>query len=182
MTDRRDFLKYAASFCAIGAGALILPSQAGAASRLSSERRLKFLHLHTGETLNTTYWANGDYISEELNSINYLLRDFRSGDIEAIDKNLLDLLYLLQQNLGSAASYHIISAYRSPVTNALLRKRSKGVAKRSMHMQGKAIDIRLPGVQLKHLRQAALSLRAGGVGYYPKSDFVHVDTGRVRYW
>ena len=182
MTNRRDFIKYAASFCALGSSALLLPKRAAAATNLTSERKLEFLHLHTGETLNTTYWADGDYVAEELDNINYVLRDFRSGAIEPIDKNLLDLLYLLQQQVGKTAPYHIISAYRSPTTNAALRKRSKGVARRSMHLLGKAIDIRLPGVALNHLRQAALSLRLGGVGYYPKSDFVHVDTGRVRYW
>jgi uncharacterized protein YcbK (DUF882 family) len=99
-----------------------------------------------------------------------------------MDKNLLDLLYVLQQQVDKKGAYHIISGYRSPKTNAKLRQRSKGVAKRSLHMQGKAIDVRLPGVELKHLRQAALQLKAGGVGYYPKSNFVHIDTGRPRFW
>jgi uncharacterized protein YcbK (DUF882 family) len=187
MIDRRKFLRYTAGLftfgsSTLGATALLLPSRALASSASVSERKLKFLHLHTGETLNTTYWAEGHYIAEELNRISYVLRDFRSGDIKAMDKNLLDVLYLLQQRVAKSGPYHVISAYRSPKTNAALRRRSKGVAKHSMHLQGKAIDIRLPGIELTQLRRAALSLRAGGVGYYPKSNFIHVDTGRVRYW
>jgi uncharacterized protein YcbK (DUF882 family) len=92
------------------------------------------------------------------------------------------LLYTLQQQVEKPGTYQLISGYRSPATNAKLRNASSGVAKRSLHMRGKAVDIRLPGVELKHLRQAALSLRAGGVGYYPKSNFIHVDTGRPRFW
>ena len=180
--NRRNFIRYAAAFCALGTTSLLTPSRVLANTNLPQERQLKFLHLHTGETLNTTYWAEGDYIAEELANINYVLRDFRTDDIEPIDKNLLELLYLLQQQTGKAGAYHIISAYRSPKTNAALRLNSTGVAKRSMHMQGKAIDIRLPGIELKRLRQAALSLHAGGVGYYPKSNFIHVDTGRPRFW
>ena len=99
-----------------------------------------------------------------------------------MDQRLFDLLHLLQQQVGSKGSYHVISGYRSPKTNAMLNSKSNGVAKRSLHMQGRAIDIRLPGVELKHLRQAALNLKAGGVGYYPKSNFIHVDTGRTRFW
>ena len=99
-----------------------------------------------------------------------------------MDRRLYDLLYTLQQQVTSKSSYQVISGYRSPATNAKLNRNSSGVAKRSLHMQGKAIDIRLPGVELKHLRKAALSLKAGGVGYYPKSNFIHVDTGRPRFW
>lgn len=179
---RRDFLKLAISHCALGAAALSAPSLAVAKPKEPAERQLSFYHLHTGEKISTTYWAEGEYITQELESLNYLLRDHRTDEIQAMDKNLLDLLYVLQQQVDKSGAYHIISGYRSPKTNAKLRQRSNGVAKRSLHMQGKAIDVRLPGVQLKHLRQAALQLRAGGVGYYPKSDFVHLDTGRPRFW
>ena len=146
------------------------------------ERQLTFSHLHTGEKLRATYWADGEYIDSELQRVNYLMRDFRSDEVIDIDKKLLDVLFLLQQQTDSNSAYHIISAYRSPSTNARLRQRSKGVAKRSLHIEGKAIDIRLPGVELTHLRNAALQLNTGGVGYYPKPGFVHIDTGRPRFW
>jgi uncharacterized protein YcbK (DUF882 family) len=110
------------------------------------------------------------------------LRDHRTGEIEVIDRRLLNQLFILQHKIENHGSFHIISGYRSPKTNARLRKTGSGVAKRSLHMQGRAVDVRLPGVELKHLRQAALKLHAGGVGYYPKSNFVHLDTGRARFW
>jgi uncharacterized protein YcbK (DUF882 family) len=112
----------------------------------------------------------------------YILRDHRTGDVHDMDQGLLDLLYLLQTRVESRQTFQIISGYRSPKTNAMLSGKSKGVAKRSYHMQGKAIDIRLNGCDLKQLHKAALSLKAGGVGYYPSSDFIHVDVGRVRRW
>jgi uncharacterized protein YcbK (DUF882 family) len=110
------------------------------------------------------------------------LRDFRTGEVKEIDTDLLDLLFALHQKLESTVPYHIISGYRSPSTNSFLSMISKGVVKNSMHIYGKAIDIRLPGYQLKTLQRAAVELRKGGVGYYPSSDFVHVDVGRIRYW
>jgi uncharacterized protein YcbK (DUF882 family) len=146
------------------------------------ERTLSFTNLHTGEKLRATFWAEGDYIREELSAVNQVLRDHRSGDVHAMDPKLLDLLYLLQQSVAVRGAFHIISGYRSPATNKKLSAKSSGVAKKSLHMQGKAIDIRLPGCELKQLRDAALALQAGGVGYYPKSNFIHVDTGRVRRW
>lgn len=153
-----------------------------ARTTMPNERQLRFYHLHTGEQLHATYWAEGDYIRDELASINKLLRDHRSGEVEAIDPRLLDQLFLLQHHVTHKGVYHIISGYRSPRTNQALRKDGSGVAKRSLHMQGRAIDVRLPGVELQHLRLAALGLRAGGVGYYPDSNFIHLDTGRPRFW
>lgn len=177
MSNRRKFLKYTMGACTF------LFSPVNFANIVSpTERRLAFLNLHTGEKLSATYWAQGDYIPDELAAINKILRDHRNNEIAAIDSQLLDMLYVLQNHVEKVAPYHIISGYRSPQTNKLLRNKSTGVAKRSLHMQGKAVDIRLPGVELKHLQQAALSLRAGGVGYYPKSQFIHVDTGRPRFW
>jgi uncharacterized protein YcbK (DUF882 family) len=188
MLKRRDFLKSAVG---LTTAALCTPSLVLAKTKLLNqekqpkqlpERQLAFYNLHTGEKLSTTYWAEGEYIAQELHNLDYLLRDHRSGEVMAMDKNLLDLLYVLQQQVDKQGAYHVISGYRSPKTNAKLRQHSKGVAKRSLHMQGKAIDVRLPGVELKHLRQAALQLKSGGVGYYPKSNFVHIDTGRPRFW
>jgi uncharacterized protein YcbK (DUF882 family) len=147
-----------------------------------SERRLTLRNLHTGEQARITYWAEGNYLNESLQEINQLLRDHRTGDIAQMDRELLDLLYRLQHRLENKNEFEVISGYRSPKTNAMLRSKSNGVAKKSLHMQGKAIDIRLPGTSLKQLRKAAVTLKSGGVGYYPNSNFIHVDTGRVRYW
>jgi uncharacterized protein YcbK (DUF882 family) len=148
----------------------------------AAERSLALTHLHTGESLKTTFWADGEYLEDEITAINKLLRDHRSGAVYGMDTKLFDQMYLLQQTTGVKGSFQIISAYRSPSTNEKLRAKSNGVAKRSLHMQGRAIDIRLPGCDLKNLRNAALDLKAGGVGYYAKSDFIHIDTGRVRRW
>ncbi len=157
-----------------------LPLQARALAR--AERRLSFHNLHTGEHLTTCYWAEGRYLASECQAIDHLLRDFRTGDIHPIDRRLLDLLYVLQRQVRGKGPFQVISGYRSPATNRMLRQRGHHVALHSMHLQGKAIDIRLPGCSLRHLHRAALALRAGGVGYYPRSNFVHVDTGRVRSW
>lgn len=131
-----------------------------------------------------TYWADGGYLSESQREINHLLRDFRTDESIEMDLNLMDLLFSLQNKIGKKGPFQIISAYRSPKTNEMLRGKSKqtGVAKKSLHLQGKAIDVRLQGVELKNLKKAAIALRSGGVGYYPKSDFIHVDTGRIRTW
>lgn len=145
-------------------------------------RSLKFYALHTGESLKTTYWEDGHYIPGELDRVNYILRDFRVNEIKPIDPALLDLLTRIQYRLSTNEPFRVISGYRSPVTNAMLHANSEGVAVHSLHLLGKAIDISVPGRSLAQLRGAALAQRAGGVGYYPKSDFVHVDTGRVRFW
>lgn len=149
---------------------------------LDRSKKLSFHNLHTGENLRTEFWAEGKFIPEALGEINRVLRDHRTNEISAIDPALLDLLHALQRKIETKETFHVISGYRSPASNAQLRAHSGGVATRSLHMSGKAIDIALPGCKLADLRRAALSLRAGGVGYYPASGFVHVDTGRVRQW
>ena len=169
----------------LGAAALAITSPlrgALAALPQAGVRTLGLVSTHTDETISATYWRNGVYDKGALKDINYLLRDFRTGDVATIDPNLLDLLVELHRRAGSRKPFHVISGYRSPKTNALLASASDGVAKRSLHMDGKAIDIRLHDVALSDLRQTALGMKAGGVGYYKKSDFVHVDTGRVRQW
>lgn len=143
---------------------------------------LAFHNLHTGEKLRTEFWEAGKFIPEALRRIDHVLRDHRTDEIRPIDPALLDLLHALQRKIETRESFQVISGYRSPASNAKLRAQSGGVANRSLHMRGKAIDIALPGCNLGDLRKAALSLRAGGVGYYPASGFVHVDTGRVRQW
>lgn len=147
-----------------------------------NERRLSLHNLHTGERLDEPYWASGEYLPDSLVAINEVLRDHRSGEVHSIDPGLLDLLSALQQRVGSNRGYDVISGYRSPATNAMLHQASNGVATRSLHMLGQAIDIRLPGTRLATLHQAAKQMKAGGVGLYTSSDFIHVDTGRVRYW
>jgi uncharacterized protein YcbK (DUF882 family) len=184
--SRRSFLGFGAAALA---GALV-PSKALAAagvkaSTLAAERGLSFFHTHTGERLTTAYCAGGEYIAPALNDVNVLLRDFRVNQIKAIDPALLDLLFELNGVLGTDQPFHVISGYRTPQTNAMLQERGgshSGVASHSLHIEGKAIDIRVPGIKLEHLRDSAKSLKIGGVGYYPGSKFVHVDTGRVRYW
>lgn len=177
---RRSFLK--AGALALG-GCLFPGAVLGAVQKMSAPERSLALHnLHTGEILETVYWFRGEYLPEALQQINTILRDHRTCEIKPMDTGLLDLLHTLHANLGGRERLHIISGYRSPVTNGRLRENSSGIAKNSLHMQAKAADIRLPGTDLSSLRQAAVALRCGGVGYYPGSDFIHVDVGRVRYW
>jgi uncharacterized protein YcbK (DUF882 family) len=171
-------------FLGLGAAAALTlaPGMAMARDWSAAGRSLAFLHLHTGERLKTTYWTGGDYVPGALSEINHILRDFRVNEVAKVDVRLLDLLTALRAKMDSTAPFEIISGYRSPSTNAELRAKSGGVAKKSLHMQAMAIDIRLPGRDLAHLRQAALDLQMGGVGYYPKSNFIHVDVGPVRFW
>jgi uncharacterized protein YcbK (DUF882 family) len=176
-TTRRRFLQSCAATTALVAA----PSLRASVHR-TAERTLAFRNLHTGEDLRSTFWADGRYLRNELKAIDHLLRDHRSGEVHPMDPALLDLLYLLQQSVAVKGAFHIISGYRSPATNRKLSARSSGVAKKSLHMRGKAVDIRLPGCGLGELRDAALALEGGGVGYYPGSNFIHVDTGRVRRW
>jgi uncharacterized protein YcbK (DUF882 family) len=178
--SRRRFL----AWCATGAAAaaVLAPTPSWATSLGSGKRYLSFTSLHTGEKLNALYYSKGSYLRDALGDINRILRDFRTGDVMAIDLRLLDLLYALQLTLRTRTSFEVISGYRSPATNAMLASASDGVAKKSLHMQGMAIDIRLADRRLSTLREAALRLQAGGVGYYPRPDFVHVDVGRVRSW
>jgi uncharacterized protein YcbK (DUF882 family) len=179
--NRRSFFGYGA----LATAAAMVPGRAQAAVSKRPERVLSFFHTHTGERLKIAYCCDGIYQPEALAQLNHLLRDFRVDQEKSIDPNLFDLLHELGGTLETDQPYHIISGYRSAQTNAMLRERGgahTGVASSSLHMVGKAIDIRLPGVRLDHLRSAAASLKLGGVGFYPSSNFVHVDTGRVRYW
>lgn len=146
------------------------------------ERRLDFYHTHTGKRLDVAYKRNGEFVPEALDEVNAFLQDFRTGESANIDPELLDLIYDLRQELGGKGTYEVISAYRSPKTNEMLRGRSTGVAKNSQHLVGKAIDVRLTGVELPKLRDTAIAMQRGGVGYYERSNFIHVDTGRVRRW
>ena len=168
---------------ALGASALLIaPGRVWAEAGSSSSRSLRFDNLHTNEKLSVEYFAAGRYLPDAMGAVNHLLRDFRTGDVGRIDPSLLDLLHQLATVTSSQRAFHVISGYRSPATNESLRQNSSGVASGSLHLRGQAIDIRLADVPLATLRDAARSMRAGGVGYYAASDFVHVDTGRVRSW
>jgi len=179
--SRRLFLRRAARLALAGA-ALPLASHTALAS-VPDARSLALDHTHTGEHIALVYARGQQYLPEAMGTLNHFLRDHYLGDVGLIDPQLFDVLYGLQQALGARQPFQVICGYRCPATNAMLRStRGGGVAKHSLHMEGKAIDIRLPGVPLGELRDAALSLRAGGVGYYAHEQFVHVDTGRVRSW
>ncbi len=171
-----------------GAAILAMPGLAEAAvikpRAKSKARALTFNHTHTGEKLSLVYRVGDHYVPDAMKRIAYLMRDFRSGTAHPIDPKLMDLLWQMQRSLKVDEPFQIISAYRSPKTNAMLRGRSAhtGVAKDSLHLKGQAIDISLPGIQLSDVRDAALELKKGGVGFYPDSGFIHLDTGRVRKW
>jgi uncharacterized protein YcbK (DUF882 family) len=171
---RRRFL------CSIALLALA-PMRAFSAAA-TDQRSLSFVHSHTGETLSTTYFQDGSYLAPSLERVNHLLRDFRTNEVHSIDPALLDILFDLQLEARHSGPFEVISAYRSAQTNAALRRRSNAVAEHSMHMQGRAIDIRLRGFPTPKLRDLAIALHRGGVGFYAASDFVHVDTGKVRLW
>ncbi|MFZ1547922.1 MAG: DUF882 domain-containing protein [Candidatus Nitrotoga sp.] len=178
--SRRQFLKLGMLVAA--AGLSPFPAHAALRDIAARERALAFYNTHTGESIKTVYWAEGGYIPEALADINHVLRDHRNNEIKNMSPALLDLLYDINSTIEASQPFHIISGYRSPATNAMLAARSGGVAKHSMHLDGKATDIRVPGHDLIQVRRAALMLHGGGVGYYPGSDFIHVDVGRVRQW
>ena len=160
------------------AAAAFLPAPA----RAGTGRRLVLLHTHTGEILDAVFGTESGYRPAELGRLDWLLRDFRTGDVLPLDARLFDLLCELADRAGVEARYEVISAYRSPGTNAMLVATTDGVSSKSLHMEGKAIDVRLVGVPLARFRELALARAAGGVGYYPDSDFVHLDVGRARSW
>jgi uncharacterized protein YcbK (DUF882 family) len=176
---RRSFLS---SFVSISALTFAGPAVALADRTDREERVLSFFHTHTSDRITVPYFADGGYISESLARLCRFLRDHRTGEEHAIDPGLFDLLHDLRRATGTRGPFHVISGYRSPATNHRLRAASSGVAKSSLHLEGRAIDVRLGDVSTAVLRDAAKELSRGGVGYYRQSDFVHVDTGRVRAW
>lgn len=159
-----------------------VPSGLMAAKPVVEPRWVHLHNVHTGEKLEAVYWENGDYVPDAVAALNKVLRDYRNDEVHPIDTGLYDILDQIQNRTGSKQPFQVISGYRSPATNKMLRARSGEVAKRSLHMDGKALDIYLEDVALTHLRSAALDLGRGGVGYYPESKFVHLDVGPVRQW
>lgn len=184
--ERRHFLRRSAHFAATG----VLPALAAHARASTTQagmatgaRTLSLVHTHTHENIALAYAVGANYVPEALGSLNRFLRDHYSGEVGVMDPQMFDLIHRVKELLGSAQAFEVISGYRGAATNARLRQtRGGGVATHSLHMDGRAIDLRLPGVALSDLRDAALSLRLGGVGFYPREQFVHLDTGRVRRW
>ena len=177
---RRGLLKAGMAFALTGLATR--PAFAAFEQEKTAVRELSFYNVHTGESLKADYWSEGAYLQDALVDINHILRDYSNNQVLPIEPHLLDLLYGLRNTLDTTRPFHIISGYRSPATNAILAANTDGVAKGSLHMQAKAIDFYVEGVPLNELRRAAIALRGGGVGYYPDSNFVHVDVGRVRTW
>ncbi|MDE1173415.1 MAG: DUF882 domain-containing protein [Parvibaculaceae bacterium] len=170
------------SLLAFGAGAAALTVTNPAFALAAAPRALSFHNLHTGESFKGAYWENGQYVPDSLIEIRKVLRDFRTGDEHVIDTKLLDLLTMMHRRLDTGEPFQVISGYRSPKSNAMLQEKGSGVATHSYHMRGMAIDIRVAGRRTSSIQKLALSLQRGGVGYYPASDFVHVDVGPVRTW
>ena len=178
--SKRRFLKSVAcgSLLAMGSPKLVQAAFTG----FSGHKSLTLEHHHTGETVNLTYYENGRYIYGALDEISYFLRDYHNDEMHRVDPALLDQLYDVKLLLRAYKPFQIVSGYRSPETNASLRRHSRGVARQSLHMEGRAVDVRMEGVSAHAIRNAALSLYRGGVGFYPRSNFVHLDTGDIRTW
>lgn len=181
LLTRRSFLK---AGLALAASSIVPSCALAAADTFGGEatRSLHFHNVHTGENLKTVYWEQGVYVSDALKDIAYILRDYRTNDMIGIDPHLLDMISLLHRKLDSRKPFDVISGYRTPRTNAYLYKHTGGVNPNSLHMQGKAIDIRLDDCRLHKVRDMAVAMRRGGVGYYPESDFVHIDSGPIKHW
>ena len=180
--NRRDVLRLAGGALLVAGTASIVTPSAFATTPAQGARTLALLNTHTGDRFSAAYWEQGNYVPDAMTAIKHVMRDHRNNEVHDIDPRLLDQLSRLNGLIGAAAPYQIISGYRSPASNAMLHANSDGVASHSLHMDGKAIDIRMAGVDLPRLHDAALSMQSGGVGFYPASDFIHVDTGRVRRW
>lgn len=178
--DRREILRMGM----ITAASMLIPRKTAAfvGPSHSTERVLSLYNIHTEEFLDTVYWQEGHYVHGALADINHLFRDWRTGKVMPIYPDLLDLLFALREKLKSTKPFYIVSGYRTPRSNAILKKTKHGVARNSLHMYGKAVDIRLPGFSLSALRENAIELKLGGVGYYPYSRFLHLDVGDIRSW
>tara|TARA_Y100000590_G_scaffold467194_1_gene645226 strand:+ start:25930 stop:26535 length:606 start_codon:yes stop_codon:yes gene_type:complete len=177
---RRDVLQMGTA----GLVSMVTPLLAGKTAQAASPKmwQVSFRQAHTGESFSGVYRVGDQYLPDVFERLNYMLRDFRTGEAFPMDPRVIDVLSMVQQGTGKDTPLEILSGYRTPKTNAMLYRVSEGVARNSYHMYGQAIDIRMPGYNTKKLSQVARGLRAGGVGYYPKSHFVHVDTGEIRSW
>jgi len=188
-TSRRGFLRQSVQAAALAGSGVLAAGLSGnvLASAITApihgpDRHLRLVNAHTWEKLDVMYWSQGEYVKEGLREISFLMRDHRANESIGMDPRLIDDLHSLYNLLGTEERIHVLSGYRTQATNAKLRKRSNGVAKYSLHMEGRAVDISVPGTHAKDIREAALSMKAGGVGYYASSGFVHIDTGNIRSW
>lgn len=179
-SDRRGFLKTGLAVTA--ALGFWMPSMEAVAANPLGGRKVSLVNAHTGDKFTGEYWANGRYLPGAFREIKKLMRDHRTNDIFPIDPRLMDILYVVQHRLENYKPFRVFSGYRSPKTNNMLRRKGEGVARNSLHMSGQAVDLQLPGTRLSSLKKAAINVKSGGVGFYPRSDFVHIDTGRVRHW
>ncbi len=179
------------SFLALGLGTLATTLLAGPVQaavqakpkpKPKQERSLHLYNIHDRSSLHLVYWSKGRYIPKAVAQISRFMRDSRSGEVHAIDPRLMDLMVAVQKKVGATGPLHVVCGYRSPHSNAIMASASTGVAHHSLHMSGRAVDIRIPGKSVRAVARAAISLKAGGVGSYPSSNFVHIDTGPVRYW
>ncbi len=188
--SRRKFLGTLGMGVGLGAGLLAMPKPAAALIPTPGKKpfipprdqRLYLKNMHTNEELDIIFWSRGHYLPGALKQLDYFLRDFRTGDVKHIDPNLLTAVSKFYDVLGTDRPLQIVSGYRSPKTNSMLYRTSNGVSKNSYHLKGMAVDISIPTIRLSRMRDVARSIKAGGVGYYPKSHFIHMDTGPVRYW
>lgn len=178
-SDRRGFLKHGLLFSA--ALGFWHPTLAFA-GKAPIVRQMSLSNIHTGEKFKGEYWYDGKYIPDAFGEIKTIMRDHRNNEIFPIDPRLIDVLFVLQNRLKNFTPFEVFSGYRSPATNAMLRRTTSGVARGSLHMQGQAVDVNQPGTRLSTLEKAAIKMKSGGVGFYPSSDFVHLDTGRTRNW
>ncbi len=180
--ERRDVLKLGLVGFLAASVPLISAKSAHAATGMGASWRVSLHHSHTGESFSGVYRVGDKYLPDVFKRLNYVLRDFRTREVFPMDPHVIDLISIIQSKTGTRRPLEILSGYRSPKTNAMLRNASTGVARNSLHMYGQAIDIRETDRSCERIRKVAASLRAGGVGYYPRSGFVHVDTGSVRSW
>ena len=180
--NRRQFIKHSSLVSLAMGSSSVFAANTSLILPQDEARTLKLKNLHTGEKVNTTYWEHGEYLVDGLAEIYFLMRDHRANQVAAMDLTLLDELHRIQQTLETQQEIYLVSGYRSPATNNKLRRNNEGVAKHSYHMQGRALDFRIPGIRNSHLHKATLASSDGGVGYYPNSGFIHLDTGRKRNW
>ncbi|MFP4098431.1 MAG: YcbK family protein [Alphaproteobacteria bacterium] len=180
--SRREFVKYGCAGIAGASIPFLTSRKVLAAAGDMGTWKIAFHNAHTDESFSGVYRVGDKYLPEAFERMNYVLRDFRTDEVFPMDPHVIDIICMIQKKTGTHRPLHILSGYRSPKTNAMLGEKSRGVASNSFHMYGQAIDIRLPGYSTRRLRDVARSLQAGGVGYYPRSSFVHVDTGDVRSW
>lgn len=181
ITQRRNFLKLGIAGM-VGAMVPFISAKSVLAANNYDTWKISFRHAHTGESFSGVYRVGDKYLPEAFERLSYVLRDFRTNEVFPMDPSVIDILSIVQRKTGSSEPMETLSGYRSPKTNAMLRENTIGVASNSFHMYGQAIDIRIPGYSTSKVRKVAKSLEAGGVGYYPRSNFVHVDTGKVREW